>query len=115
MAGQIQQTVGGFSALSLLIIDDAAQVTDSLYPAPCVPCSPSAAATYGSSAPIWRTRLLLPCEGGNRWERFTLPATECARIPPEFLEEEREAGGARYFGQGYLCEFHSTDDALFDE
>ncbi len=117
LPGQIQQTVRGFSALSLLIIDEAAQVTDTLYLA----LRPMLAVGRGDlwllSTPYGKRGFFYRAwtEGGDLWKRFTVPATECPRISPEFLQEEREAGGARYFGQEYLCEFHSTDDALFDE
>ena len=117
LPGQIQQTIRGFSALSLLIIDEAAQVTDTLYLA----LRPMLAVSNGDlwllSTPYGKRGFFYRAwtQGGDRWQRFTVPATECPRISAQFLEEEREAGGARYFGQEYLCEFHSTDDALFDE
>lgn len=53
--------------------------------------------------------------GGDRWTRFSVPATECPRISPAFLAEEREVLGERYFNQEYMCEFYATDDALFEE
>ena len=53
--------------------------------------------------------------GGDRWTRFTVPATECPRIPQSFLDEELEACGQQYFDQEYLCKFHATYDAVFDE
>ena len=34
-----------------------------------------------------------------------MPATECPRIPKEFLEEERGQLGGLWFRQEYLCEF----------
>lgn len=52
--------------------------------------------------------------GGERWRRFTVPATECARIRPEFLEEERATMGERWFRQEYLCEFTDVENSLFD-
>lgn len=117
LPGHSQQTIRGFSAPALLIIDEAAQVTDTLYLA----LRPMLAVSRGDlwllSTPYGKRGFFYRAwaEGGDRWERFSVPATECPRISPQFLEEEREAGGARYFGQEYLCEFHATDDALFDE
>jgi hypothetical protein len=29
--------------------------------------------------------------GGDTWERYTVPANDCLRIPAAFLEEERRA------------------------
>ncbi len=45
---------------------------------------------------------------GDEWERHTAPATQCPRIRPSFLEEERRAMGEAWFAQEYLCEF--SDD-----
>ena len=42
------------------------------------------------------------------------PATGCARIPGEFLEEERGAMGEAWFRQEYLCEFVDTVSGVFD-
>ena len=52
--------------------------------------------------------------GGGEWERVRVPATECRRIPPEFLEEERRAMGERWFRQEYLCEFVDSVRGVFD-
>jgi predicted lipid carrier protein YhbT len=47
--------------------------------------------------------------GGPDWQRVRVPATECARISKEFLEEER--GHQRGdFEMEYMCEFR--DDGL---
>ena len=117
LPGRMHRTIRGFSALSLLIFDEAAEVPDELYKA----LRPMLATTNGD---IW----LLSTPYGKRgffydewtrrehlWTRFSVPATECPRISPEFLAEEREVFGERYFHQEYMCEFHSTYDALFDE
>jgi hypothetical protein len=52
--------------------------------------------------------------GGGEWERVRVPATECPRIPREFLEEERATMGERRFRQEYLCEFTDTVSGVFD-
>ena len=40
-------------------------------------------------------------------------AKECARIPAEFLNEERRVLGERWFAQEYLCEFTDNGQSLF--
>jgi hypothetical protein len=52
--------------------------------------------------------------GGEGWERIRAPATECGRIRPGFLEEERRVLGERWFRQEYLCEFTESAGAVFD-
>jgi hypothetical protein len=48
-----------------------------------------------------------------RWERYEVPAKECPRIPPEFLEEERQALPSWVYRQEYECSFEETEDAVF--
>jgi hypothetical protein len=52
-------------------------------------------------------------QGGPHWERISVPATECPRIPKKFLEEERAALGEWWFRQEYLCEFVDVSTSLF--
>jgi hypothetical protein len=40
-------------------------------------------------------------------------ATDCARIPATFLEEERRVQGEDWFRQEYLCEFVGMDNQVF--
>jgi hypothetical protein len=113
----IEATVRGFSAVSLLLIDEASRVPDELYRA----LRPMLAVGGGSlwllSTPYGKRGFFYNewTNGGTDWTRFTVPATECPRIPARFLEQERRALGPRYFAQEYLCEFHGTNDALFNE
>ena len=110
-----EATVRGFSSVSLMVIDEAARVTDELYKA----VRPFLAASDGDlmlmSTP-WGKRGFFYEEwmnGGPRWQRFKVPATACPRIRPEFLQEERHALGEKWFSQEYLCEFSDVGGTLF--
>lgn len=109
-----EHTIRGFSAVSLLLIDEASRVADELYQS----VRPMLAASNGS---LW----LISTPNGRRgffyqawssvdsdWHRFSVPATECPRIAPDFLETERHALSERLFRQEYLCEFNDTDSQL---
>ena len=50
---------------------------------------------------------------GEGWERYEVPAAECPRISPEFLEEEREALPSWVYRQDYECSFEETEDQVF--
>jgi hypothetical protein len=50
---------------------------------------------------------------GEGWERYQVPATECPRISPEFLAEERASLPAWIFRQEYETSFEETEDQLF--
>ena len=52
--------------------------------------------------------------GPGRWERVMVPASECARIEANFLEEERATLGSVWFAQEYLCEFVDNGAEWFD-
>ena len=108
-------TVRGFSAVSLLLIDEAARVEDELYLA----LRPMLAVGKGD---LWL--MSTPCgkngffheaweHGGEEWFRMSVPATECPRIGKDFLEEERKAMGATWFEQEYLCGFVDNGTSMF--
>ena len=107
-------TVRGFSAV-LVLVDEAAYVSDAMFNA----LGPMMAATNGAmwllSTPngaqgffhkVWK-------DGGAGWERYEAPATECARIRPEFLARERRLRGDRQYAQEYGCEFVDNGQTYF--
>jgi hypothetical protein len=115
-----EHTIRGFSNVSLLLIDEASRVPDELYAA----VRPMMATATG--AQLWLLSTPYGCEGfyyeawveedetsPNPWTRIIVPATACPRISPKFLEDERRSLGETIFRQEYLCEFTSSDDALF--
>jgi hypothetical protein len=52
-------------------------------------------------------------KGGQAWEFIEIPATECPRITPAFLEEERKSLGSFWYRQEYFCEFLDPVNAVF--
>ncbi|MBI3684322.1 MAG: hypothetical protein HY235_28445 [Acidobacteria bacterium] len=111
----VDTTIRGFSSVSLLLIDEAARVPDELYFA----VRPMLAASNGHlwliSTPAGRRGFFYQTwtSSDSAWTRISVPATECPRISPHFLEEERGAMTARFFRQEYHCEFLDSDDAVF--
>ena len=53
--------------------------------------------------------------GGEEWERISVPATECPRIRPEILEQERRTGDDAWFRQEYMCEFGEIEGRVFSQ
>jgi hypothetical protein len=108
-------TIRGFSAVSLLLIDEASRVEDVLYKA----LRPMLAVGNGDmwmmSTPFGKRGFFYECweHGGPNWHRVRVPATECPRIPSEFLEEERSQMGAVWFAQEYMCEFVDNGATVF--
>ncbi len=53
----------------------------------------------------WRDR--------HRWDYYEVPAEQCPRIPPAFLEEERRELGEWWYSQEYGCQFLDAQTAAF--
>ena len=109
-----EKTVRGFSGAALLIVDEAARVEDSLYYA----VRPMLAVSGGSlmmlSTPFGkRGAFFEEWTEGAGWERYEVPASQCARISEAFLEEERRSLPRRVYRQEYECSFEETDDQVF--
>ncbi len=118
---QSPQTVRGYSAVDLIVVDEAAFVSDEMHDA----LTPMLAATNGqlwflSSAngptgqfyKIWS-------EPSPLWHKFRVTAAECPRISPDFLASERAAKGEAIFLREYMCNFasnvaHGIDPHLVD-
>jgi hypothetical protein len=109
-------TVRGFSAVSMLVIDEASRVPDSMYRALRPMLAVSDGDVWLMSTPCGRRGFFYEAwqHGGKEWFRVFGPATECSRIRPEFLERERGVMGAAAFRQEYLGEFVDDGSALFD-
>jgi hypothetical protein len=109
-------TIRGFSAVNLLLVDEAARAPDDLYLAVRPMLAVSDGAMWLMSTPCGKRGFFWEAweRGGPGWERVRAPATECERIGRAFLEEERETMGARKFQQEYMCEFGETEDGVFD-
>jgi hypothetical protein len=108
-------TVRGFSKVSLLVIDEAARVSDALYYAVRPMLAVSRGRLVALSTPFGqRGWFHAEWTGSGDWERVKVTANHVPRITPEFLAEERRALGDRWYAQEYGCSFESTVDAVFD-
>lgn len=124
-----ESTVRGYSGADLVIIDEASRAPNDLY----YTIRPMLAVSQGQvillSTPygkrgffhdIWTSnqnrdfthpwKENIPDDG---WERYSVPANECPRITPEFLEQERNKMPEWFFKQEYMCEFAETQDSMF--
>jgi hypothetical protein len=109
-----EKTVRGFSAVDLLILDEAARVDDGLYHAIRPMLAVSGGRLMMMSTP-WGKRGVFHREWteGIGWERYEVPASRCPRIPESFLAEERKTLGRWLYEQEYECVFGENIDAVF--
>lgn len=113
---EAEAKVRGFSALSMLIIDEAARVSEEMYRA----LRPMLSTTNGDiwmlSTPNGKQGFFYETweHGGSQWLRVSMTATDCPRISPDFLEEQRSVMGIDSFRQEHMCEFIGSGAAAFD-
>ncbi len=111
-----EATTRGFSAVSLLVVDEAARVKDELYYAVRPMLAVSGGGLWLLSTPDGKRGFFYETweHGGPEWERVRVPAQECSRISKKFLDEEKATMTARRFRQEYQCEFGDGTRSVFD-
>ena len=110
-----ERTVRGFSSVDLLILDEGSRVDDALYHAVRPMLAVSGGALMMLTTPYGKRGVFFEewTNGGPSWERYEVRASECPRISPEFLEEERAALPSWVYRQEYECSFEETEDQVF--
>ena len=110
-----EASIRGYSNVDLIIEDEAARVSDDLYRAIRPMLAVSGGRLLLLSTPFGkRGHFYEEWTNGNGWEKVIIPATECSRISPDFLEQERHALGEWWFQQEYMCEFVEAEDQFFN-
>lgn len=109
-----EATIRGFSGVSLLIVDEASRVPDSLYQAIRPMLAVSGGRIVLLSTPFGKRGFFYSeWTDGAEWMRTKITAEQCPRIDAEWLERERQKIGDWWYLQEYFCEFVETDDAVF--
>jgi hypothetical protein len=110
-----EATVRGYSAPRMILVDEASRVPDDFYAA----IRPMLAAGDGRlvvlSTPWGRRGWFFNAAefGGETWQRYRVPASECPRISADFLEEELRELGPLRFASEYECQFVDAAESLF--
>ncbi len=107
-------TVRSYSGVSLLIVDEASRVPADLYHTVRPMLAVSDGRLIAPSTPFGKRGWWSDAwHGGEGWERYDVPATECPRISPAFLAEELRDNGEWWYRQEYGCEFLAAQSAAF--
>jgi Terminase large subunit, T4likevirus-type, N-terminal len=110
------QTVRGFSAPRLVILDEAAYTRDELYLAIRPMLATGRGRLVALSTPAGaRGWFYAEWIGPGPWRRIRVRAEECPRLTSDFLAGERRAMGPRWYRQEYQCSFESAVDSVFNE
>ena len=109
-------TIRGYSSVDLLLLEEAAMIPALLLAA----CRPMLAVSKGRcialSTPKGKGQNWFWQAWDRRkgeWEKYHVPSTNCGRISPEFLAEERAGMGDLLFSQEYLAEFVDDLQSVF--
>lgn len=111
-----EKTTRGYSAPSLIIIDEASRVDDELFFAltPMVATNPAARllaiSTPNGQLGWWHAAWV---EEGEVWEKVRITACDCPRISESFLATERMSMPASTYAQEYECTFSAIQDGAF--
>jgi hypothetical protein len=109
-----EDTIRGFSAATLIVIDEAARVPDEPYFALRPMLATSDGRLLALSTPNGQRGWFYHAWVGNdTWTRIKVTAPECLRIDPDFLAEERRNMTPTFYASEYLCEFGDTIDSVF--
>lgn len=108
-----EDTIRGYSAVTLLIIDEAARVSDDIY----IAVRPMVATTNGQiillSTPAGPEGFFARSWKSDEFTKYEVDAYHCPRITEEFLSTEKEVLGPILFSQEYLCDFVSQTGNIF--
>lgn len=110
-----EANIRGYSAVSLLIVDEASRAPDALYQATRPMLAVSGGRVVLLSTPSG-ARGFFHDEwehGGPDWHRVRITAHDVPRISAAWLAEERGRIGDYWYRQEYLTEFVATDDQVF--
>ncbi len=111
-----EETIRGFSAVGLLLIDEAARVSDELYNSVTPMLAVGGGHLWLMSTPHGKRGFFYEAwSRGRNWTRISVKATDCPRIDKEFLDEQRLEMGERRFRQDYLCEFEESEGQIFSD
>ncbi len=108
-------TIRGYSAPDIVLVDEAAFCEDALFGA----VGPMLAVSGGQmallSTPYGKRGAFYEAweKGGTDWDRVRVTAEDCPRISRDFLAREKRSLPDWLYRQEYMCEFVETLDSVF--
>jgi len=109
-----EATTRGLSGVTWLIVDEAARVGDDLWHSVRAYLATTGGRIWLLSTPFGQRGFFYEESKSGRYHVTRVPASECPRISPEFLQEQKVSMPLAWFLQEYACEFTSVDGGVFD-
>lgn len=112
-----ERTVRVYSAVDMLILDEASRIPDNLYGAVRPMLSVSKGQTILLSTPFGKRGFFYRAwngQGASSWKRTQVNWRQCSRLSQEFIEEERSEHGEDWVQQEYECKFSDVAGGIFD-
>jgi hypothetical protein len=109
-----EETVRGYSACTLLIVDESGNVPEELLTA----CEPMLATTNGRFIAIGTPKgrrgwFFEEWTNGEGYERISAMASECPRISPTYLARQLKKRGPLLYSQEFECAFIDSGSSAF--
>jgi len=109
-----QESIRSFSSVSLMIIDEAAQVPDDLYRSVRPMLAVSRGTLVALTTPFGKRGWFYNSwVNGEGWHKVQITADACPRISKAFLADEMTEIGEWWVKQEYYCEFVDAEDQVF--
>ncbi|MEZ4565223.1 MAG: terminase family protein [Thermomicrobiales bacterium] len=107
--------IRGYSNVSLLLIDEASRVPDAVVAAVRPMLAVAGGRLIALSTPNGKQGWWYEAwiDTTSDWARWEVPATECPRISPKFLAEEKLILPRIFYEAEYFCRFVEPTDAAF--
>lgn len=112
-----EETIRSFSGVALLVIDEAARVSDDLYRSvrPMLAVSRGRliclSTPFGQRGFFWREWE----NSDTGWRRFRITWRDCPRITPDFIAQEEHSLGDAWVRQEYECSFESRTGLVYPD
>jgi hypothetical protein len=119
LPGGNPDNIRGFSAPDMIVIDEASFAKDQLYRSIRPMLMTSNGQLILISTPFtkrgffWEIADRTDDDMGEKWSRYIVPAWDCPRVDPKFLESERKAMGDWWFNSEYGGLFQEPQNSLF--
>lgn len=112
-----ERTVRVYSAVSMLVVDEASRVPDQLYAAVRPMLKVSRGRTALLSTPFGQRGFFYRIWTGEttlKWRRHEHPWHHCRRLTQQDVDDERMELGDLWFAQEFECRFLANNSSVFD-